>query len=519
MPALAYVLGMDAARTGLGLVILAGDGTVVGSLRRAYGGAPGEPLDPQDWWRAARTGIKELLRRCSLKADQIRSIGVTGDDALVALDRDGKTLCPATLGPDPRCQPFVESLVKTVGARNLLNLASGAANVSSAATKLLWLRENEKRAWHDLAYALPAKDFLRYRLTGQLVTDAGDAAATLLFNPRTRSWSKQLLQLLELQAEWLPTIGNGQTISGRVTDSAARDAGLQAGTPVAVGAGHAAALAIATGVTNPGSVVVELGNQGAIFAPMPEAIRDAQGRLSSTCHALPGIWALGGHDFCGSGGLDWIMDQVMPAEVAQARRNQKDPIDVLAELAAEVPPGADGLIFLPAGGRGGLGAFVNLEHRHGRGHLVRAVLEGGALACRRAIGVLGELKRAPDHVLATGPGAGNHLWCQILADALDRPITAVPVTESAAFGAGILAAAAVGIFKSVDDACHKLVKKKAIFQPRRAASDVYAAMAPAAARIPDGITLALNPRAAEPSTERIARGEPVVQAGQGAALG
>ncbi len=417
----AYVLGVDVARTGLGLVVLTSDGAAVAYLRRAYGGAHGSPIDPQDWWRAARTGIKELLRRAGLRPEQIRSIGITGDEGMVALDREGRALCPSVLGLDPRCLGQVEELIKTIGAKTLLNLASGQASSAACATKLLWLRDHEKRAWHDLAYVVPAKDFIRYRLTGQLMTDAGDAAATLLFNPRTRSWSKQLLGLLGFQGEWLPAIGNGPAISGRVTDGAARESGLQAGTPVAVGASHAAALAITCGAIATGSVMIELGNEGSLFAPTSESLRDPSGRLLSTCHTLPTLWALGATDNCSGTGLDWIMEQVMPSEVAQARRNQREPLDLLAEMAAEVPPGADGLIYLPTGGRNGPGGFIGLEQRHTRGHLVRAVLEGGALACRRTLRQLGELRKSPEQVLATGPGAGNHLWCQVLADALDRP--------------------------------------------------------------------------------------------------
>src|SRR6478609_5009361 len=102
---------------------------------------------------------------------------------MVALDRDGKAMCSSVLGPDPRAQPYVEQLLKQIGARNFLNLASGAPTTSSAAAKLLWLRDHEKRVWHDLAHLLPTKDFIRFRLCGTFATDAFDASATLLFNP------------------------------------------------------------------------------------------------------------------------------------------------------------------------------------------------------------------------------------------------------------------------------------------------------------------------------------------------
>ena len=181
MPSPTFVLGCDLSRSGLGLAILAGDGSVVHSLRRAYAGESGDSTqigDPLDWWRAARTGIKELLRRAKLKPDQIRCIGLTGDDGCVLIDREGNSLVPATLGPDPRALSAIDELHRAVGARTLLNLAGGTASTSATAAKLLALRGLEKRAWHDLHQVLGAKDFLRFKLTGTLVTDATDAAAT-----------------------------------------------------------------------------------------------------------------------------------------------------------------------------------------------------------------------------------------------------------------------------------------------------------------------------------------------------
>ena len=174
----AYFLGIDVSAGGLGLIVIGGDGTVLAHLRRAYGGEDTGPMDPQDWWRAARTGIKEILRRAELRADQVRAIGISGDaDGVVAIDREGKVLSPAVFGPDPAVASYVDQLTQKVGARNLLNLASGPAHSGATAVKLLWLRDTHKRVWHDCAHLLSPKDFLRYRLTGTAVTDACDAAA------------------------------------------------------------------------------------------------------------------------------------------------------------------------------------------------------------------------------------------------------------------------------------------------------------------------------------------------------
>ncbi len=471
------MLGIDVARAGLGLAVVAGDGTVVESLRRAYGGDPDQPADPQDWWRAARTGIKELLRRAKLRPDQIRCIGVTGDEATVLVDKDGKSLCHATLGPDPRVASMVDQVVTRVGARNLLNLAGGPATASCTAAKLLWIRANEKRVWHDCHQVLSAKDFLRLRLTDTLGTDANEATGTLLFNPRTRTWSKQLATLLEINSEWLPAVANGQAIAGRVTDAAARDAGLCAGTPVITGAAHGSALAVACAVLAPGSAMIELGGSGALFVPSAEPLKETQPRLLSTCHAMAGMWALATNELAGSTALDWLTEHLVASEVSAARRAGRDPLEVLSELASEVVPGADGLLHLPPV-PGFPGALVGLARRHGPGHLIRAAMEGGALACRQTLALLGELRKFPDRLVVAGPGATSSLWCQIMADALDRTVHVVPVPEAPAVGVAILASTAVGVHKSVEDACHKMVKAKHAFHPRRAAVEAYAALVP-----------------------------------------
>jgi xylulokinase len=475
----AFFLGIDVARSGLGLVVLAGNGEQVASLHRAYGGGNDQLYDPQDWWRAARTGIKEILRRAKLKPDQIRCIGVTGDgDSLVALSKEGKVLCPSTLGPDPRVTGQIDVLNNTVGVRTLLNLACGTATSGSMAVKLLWLRENEKRVWHDLGVALSAKDFIRFRLCETLVTDASDASMTLLFNPKTRAWSKQLLGALEFNPDWLPTISSGQLISGRVTGTAAREAGLQAGTPVITGGSHAASCAVAAGAIQAGSAMVELGDVGGLFFPTDEALRDNSGALLTTCHTLTGMWALAQPNLAGAESLEWLQQHVFASEVMQARRNQRDALEPMAELAAETPPGADGLFHLSAKQNARLAGFVGMQRHHSRGHLVRAILESGALSVKGAIDALVALKKDPTEILIVGPGSSNTLWCQILADALDRPVHSIPGAESAAIGSAILAGSAVGLYKTITVACEQMVAKRVGYQPRHSATEVYQKMSP-----------------------------------------
>ena len=474
MPTTAIFLGLDVSRHGLGAVLLGGDGKCIVSLRRGYGADadPDVPTDPQDWWRAARAATKDVLRKANIPASQIRAVGISGDEGFVPIDRNGNALGGCVLGADPSTAEALAELAAKVGSRTLTNLTGAPATTASGVVKLLTLRQREKRGWHDLHQVLPAKDWLRFRMTGTIGTDASDAVTTQLFNPRTRSWSKQLLTTLELPPEFLPPIAPGNVIAGRVTETAARESGLAAGTPVIVGGSHGAAITIASGGCTAGTAVIELGGRGSLFITTTETIKDPANSLTSTCHTIPGIGGLTG-DVAGAQAVDWLLDTMLTSETAQARRAGRDPLDLFAELAAEIHPCADGLLCLTS--REGRSALVGMDRRHHSGHVARADLEGGALACRRILAHHPGVK-----IVLTGPGAASILWSQIFCDVLNTQIHVIPWAEPAAIGSALLAASAVGVHKGLADSCARISKHHTTLSPRKSAADSYALLAPKA---------------------------------------
>lgn len=500
MPTPAYLLGIDVGRNGLGLVVLDGHGATVAAARRAFGHAPGEAADPQDWWRAARTGIKEMLRKSAIDPDRIRAVGLSGDShGLAVVAKDGRSLCATVLGPDARCREAAAELARLVGPRNLANLTGGSASIAAAAAKLLLIKGSEKRVWHDLAWILAPKDFLRLRLTGVAATDAVDATATLLYNPKTRAWSKQIAQALGIDPAWLPPVVAASAMTGRITDAAAKECGLAAGTPVIGGAGHAAAVAVAAGALAPGACLVELGAIGSFMvACADEAPRDPSGTLRPSCTVVPGRAALDAESVAGADGLDWLMETVLATEAAQARRAGRDVHELLAELAAEVPPGASGCLHLPLGRAAG---FLGLRPGIGRGHLVRAAFEGGALAALAAVAAAEAAGATIDRIIAAGPGAAGSLWAQILADILGRAVEVAPAAEAAATGVAILAAPAVGVHRSLDAAAQAMVRRHGPLQPRRAATEAYAPIIPRHRRLSAAFAAAEEPPPSEAKAE------------------
>jgi len=252
-------------------------------------------------------------------------------------------------------------------------------------------------------------------------------------------------------------------VVGRVSQEAAGLVGLRAGIPVVAGAGDQASQAVGTGIVRGGLLSVTIGTSGVVFAHLDGVQVDPLGRTHTFCHAVPGKWHVMGVMLAAGGSLRWLRDGLA---VSDWHHPGVDPYDRMTEEAAEVPPGSEGLLFLPylSGERTphadpfARGAFVGLTLRHRRAHLVRAVLEGVAFGLRDSLEILRAMGLAPTQVRASGGGARSALWRQILADVFGTELVTVEVTEGAAYGAALLAGMGVGAFPSVEAACDRVVR-------------------------------------------------------------
>jgi xylulokinase len=287
------------------------------------------------------------------------------------------------------------------------------------------------------------KDYVRLRLTGEYATDLADASGTLLLDVAARTWSAEVASALSLDPTLLPRLFEGPEVTGAVSPEAAVLTGLAAGTPVVAGGGDQSANAVGVGAVRSTVGALSLGTSGVVFVPTDSPVIEPQGRVHAFCHALPDSWHVMGVMLSAAGSLRWYRDTVAPGIAFGA----------LVEEAATVPPGSEGLRFLPylTGERtphadpDARGAFVGLTVRHGRAHLTRAVLEGvafglrGGLDLMRSAGVV-----LPGEFRASGGGTKSPLWRQIVADVLGVRLCTTQTAEGAAYGAAILAGPAAG---------------------------------------------------------------------------
>jgi xylulokinase len=410
--------------------------------------------EPSDWWDAAVLATRAALGN-SADRPEITAIGLSGQmHGLVALDAAGEVIRPAILWNDVRTTEQCRAIQERVGAAGLRRLVGNPALEGFTATKILWLRANEPESYRRLKTALLAKDYVRYRLTGELASEPSDAAATLLFDIRQSRWSVEMLTALDIEPAILPKIVGSGEPAGRLTNKAAAALGVAPGLPVAGGAADNAAGALGAGVIAPGSVVSSIGTSGTVVAPTARAVVDPRMRVHAMNHAAPSTWYLMGVVLSAGAALAWLRRAMFETGAALP-----DYPGLLRE-AAGTQAGAAGLTFLPylTGERtphadaNARGVFYGLHAGHTRGHLVRAVMEGVTFALRDSLDLIRGLGIQPSEATAVGGGARSEFWRQMQADVFGIPIVTVGPGTGAAYGAAMLGAMAGGAFGSVVDA-------------------------------------------------------------------
>jgi xylulokinase len=458
----AMFLGLDISTTGAKALLIDTAGDVVAAASTPQPLSTPRPLwaeqEPRDWWDGIVSSIRAVLDEAGVDAEAVRAVGLTGQmHGLVLLDETGTVLRPAMLWNDQRTGAQCDEIRARLGKAHLIQVTGNDALTGFTAPKILWVREHEPDVFARTAHVLLPKDYVRYRLTGDYATDKAGAAGTLLFDLEARDWSAEVLDALEIPRAWLPATHEGPEVTGTVGKAAAEATGLAAGTPVVGGGGDQAAGAVGVGAVEPGIVSVVLGTSGVVFAATSAPFVEPEGRLHAFCHAAPATWHLMGVMLSAAGSLQWYRDALAPDL----------DFDALLAPAADVPPGAEGLLFLPylTGERTpypdptARGAFVGLTVRHSRPHMTRAVLEGVAFGLRDSFALLrsaglGEIRE----VRVSGGGAKSALWRQILADVLDTPLLTVNTTEGAAYGAALLAGVGAGTWSSVPAACAAAIR-------------------------------------------------------------
>jgi len=481
-----YLMGIDVGTTGTKTLLINEKGAVVSTSSEEY------PLDvprvgwseqnPRDWWQATLNTIRKVLETSGVKGKEIKGIGLSGQmHGLVLLDKEHQVLRPCILWNDQRTARQCQMVTEIIGRERLIEITCNPALTGFTIGKVLWVRENEPQVWEKTFKILLPKDYLRFLLTGSFATEVSDASGTLFLDVPKRKWSKELLSKLDIDISLLPECYESTVVSGQISEKVAQLTGLSKGTPVVGGGGDNAAGAVGCGIVCPGLALASLGTSGVVFVFSDSVTTDAQGRLHTFCHAVPGKWHVMGVMLSAGGSLRWFRDVLGEEEKREAWRREVDAYEVLIEKAANVAPGAEGLIFLPylSGERtpypdpDARGVFFGINLKHTKVHLIRAVMEGVTFGMRDSLEIIRGMGIPVEKVRASGGGARSFFWRQMQADIYDLPVETVYVTEGAAFGAALLAGTGVGIYNSVEEACRETIRTNSLTQPDEKRKQIY----------------------------------------------
>ncbi len=468
-------VGIDVGTGGTRALLVDDAGSVLGSAVQehvpfASPHAGWAEQDTEDWWQAAQKAIRRLLADTATPAEEIASVGLTGQmHGAVLLDQSERVLRPALIWCDQRTAAEAAWLTDTLGAERIVALTCNPALTNFTLTKLLWVRQHEPQVWKQFHSFLLPKDYVRLRLTGEHAMDVADASGTLLLDVAQRRWSTEMLAAVDMPASILPRLYECQEIAGVVTQAAAAATGLRAGTPVVAGAGDQAAGALGMGIVRPGDVSATIGTSGVIFAATDQPFLDP--RLHTFCHALPQRWHVMGVTQAAGLSLRWFRDTFADAA-------DPDIYARLGDLAAAVPAGADGLLWAPylMGERAphldpeARGALVGLTATHHRGHIIRAILEGVAFSLKDTLTIFAEIGVPARTIRLGGGGARSQLWRQIQADIYGQPVEIMAAEEGAAYGAALLAGVGAGAWPTAETACDSVLKTAHRIQPNDADS-------------------------------------------------
>ena len=460
-------LGIDIGTSGSRAVVIDERGKVVASATAIHEDFASPEIgwaeqNPDDWWRACREVIGKVLQ--IVKAEEISAIGFSGQmHGSVFLDEADKAIRPALLWCDQRTGKQCAEITEKSGKERLIELVCNPAITGFTFPKLLWLRENEPENWKKVKTVLLPKDYIRLKLSGDKASDVADASGTLLFDVQNRKWSSEMLSVFEINEQMLPKVYESIEITGVVSERGANATGLKIRTPIVAGAGDNAAGAIGMGIVENGKVSATIGTSGVIFAVSDAPRLDLQGRIHTLCHAIPNRWHNTGVTLAAGLSLKWFRENF----------GDKKNYDELVAEAVEVSRGSDGLIWLPylMGERtphldpNARAAFVGITASHTKAHFTRAVLEGVAFSLRDSIEIFKASGVEISSVRLGGGGAKSPLWRQIQADVYGKPVEIIEADEGAAFGAAILAGVGVGAWKTVEEACGKMIQVVETIEP------------------------------------------------------
>lgn len=474
--AMKYVIGIDLGTSAVKILLVNKNGEVEHEISKEY------PLiqertgyseqDPKVWVEQTFAGLKDLLTNSTISPDEIEGISFAGQmHGLVLLDENNEVLRNAILWNDTRTTEQCQQIYNAVGEERLLDIAKNPALEGFTLPKLLWVKEHEPALFKKARKFVLPKDYLRYRLTGQLHMEFSDAAGTLLLDISKKEWSTKICNLVDIDPKLCPPLVESHAEAGKISAEVAGITGLSKSTSVFAGGADNACGAIGSGILEDGKTLCSIGTSGVVLSYEDSDNKDFQGKVHYFNHGAPNAFYTMGVTLSAGHSLSWFKDVFAKDESFE---------DLVSEVNS-VPIGSNGLLFTPylAGERTPhadaaiRASFIGMDSSHQRKDFVRAVLEGITFSLNESINIFRNNGKTIDSIVSIGGGAKNDVWLQMQADIFDARIIKLSSEQGPGMGAAMLAAYGCGWFDSLSDCADDFLQVEKEFIPDRDNVEIY----------------------------------------------
>ena len=476
-----YLLGIDIGTSACKIAVFAKDGQVMAAGNGDYPVYYPHPgwaeQNPDEWWDAICRTIPEVLKKGGIDPSEIRGVGIDGQSW--SAGGDGSVLCPTPIWMDTRAVDICEEYNKKIGKDRIFELCGNPLQPSYTTPKIIWYQRNLPDVYAKTYKILQSNSFIAFRLTGVMSQELSQGYGLHCFDMRKGVWDEDMCRAFGFSPDILPKIYPCHAIIGTVTEQAAAQCGLAAGTPVAAGGLDAACGTLGAGVIHSGETQEQGGQAGGMS--ICTDTYQADERLILGYHVIPGHWLLQGGTTGGGGVMRWLEKEFGAWEREEGKRRGKSSLDLFNEEAAAVAPGSDGVIFLPymSGERTPIwdpdakGVYYGLDFSKTKGHFIRAAMEGTAYALKHNLDVAEEAGAKVTVMRAMGGSANSLLWTQIKSDITGKPIV-VPSSDTATtLGAVILAGVGIGMYRDFEEAVRLTVHDRRSHEPDPEKRAVY----------------------------------------------
>lgn len=477
------LLGIDFGTGGCKVSAITTDGRLAGTAAVEYATEFAHPgwseQRPGDWYGAMCSALR-ALETGGVSLKRVLAIAFDGSTHnAVLLDSRMEPVRKTIMWTDQRSVEECRFLREKYGEA-IFRIAYQPPTPTWTLPQLLWISRHEPEALKRTEKILFVKDYVRFLVTGRAATDRIEAQGTLFFDMAKQDWSDELASLAGLRREQLPELLEPCDVAGYVTEAAARDTGIPAGTVVVCGTSDSAIEDYGAGAIEPGDCIVKLATAGNVNVMTSEP--HPHPRTLTYGHVIPGMWYTVSATNAAALCQRWMRDALCRSEQQEAERLGVNAFALMERLAAASPVGANGVMFHPylQGERSPYwdpdlrASFTGVSVSTGKGDLIRALLEGVAYSLRDCYGTIEEMGLPVGRIFLIGGGARGELWSRIVCDVFDLPVQ-VPSPGDASFGSALLAGVGAGVFADRREAVRRCLHIEREIRPDSGTAAFYKA--------------------------------------------